>query len=133
MGDGAFGLFLHADGNRWGFLALADLPVPGQTLDAIFRMPIGEGDKALSSLIAQGGTGIQLQKNAANQALFSKEGSKLHFTLNKGELNGESAAFNEGKAGIAVINSGAVVDRIKFTAEIDPAWLDAELKRIEGR
>ncbi len=39
----------------------------------------------------------------------------------------------EGKAGIGVLNSGAVVDRIKFTAEIDPAWLDTELKRIEGR
>ncbi|HVE39418.1 MAG TPA: serine/threonine-protein kinase [Planctomycetota bacterium] len=133
VGDGAFGLFLHADGNRSGFLAVADLPVPGQSLDAIFRMPIGEGDKALASLVAQGGTGIQLQKNAANTALFSKDGSKLHFTLNRGELNGDSAAFNEGKAGIAVLNTGIVVDRVKVIGEIDAAWLETELKRIEGR
>jgi serine/threonine-protein kinase len=133
VGDGAFGLFLHANGNRSGFLAVAGLPVGGQPIDAIFRMPVGEGDKALASMIAQGGTGIQQQKNTANQAGFSKDGSKLHFTLNRGELNGESAAYTEGKAGIGVVNNGIVIDRIKFTGEIDSAWLDTELKRIEGR
>jgi serine/threonine-protein kinase len=133
VGEGAFGLFLHADGNRSGFLAVADLPVPGLSSDAMFRMPIGEGDKLLASLIAQSGTGAQQQRNAANQALFSKEGSKLRFTLNRGELNGESTAFNEGKAGIGVVNNGIVIDRVKFTGEIDAAWLDSELKRIESR
>ena len=107
VGDGAFGICLHADGNRSGFLAVADLPVPGQSLNAIFRMPVGPGDKALESLIAQG-TGLQQQRNAANQAVFSKEGAKLHFALNRGELNGESAAFNEGKAGIGVVNNGVI-------------------------
>jgi hypothetical protein len=132
VGDGAFGLFLHADGNRSGFLAVADLPGPAQTFDAIFRMPVGEGDKAMASMIAQG-TGLQLQKNVPNQALFSKEGSKLHFTLNRGELNGESTAFNEGRAGFGILNSSVVIDRAKFTGEIDGTWLEGELKRIEGR
>lgn len=96
-------------------------------------MPVGEGDKALAALIAQGGTGIQLQKNQPNTASFSKDGSKLKFTVGRGELGGDSAAFNEGKAGIAVFNQGAIIDRVRITGEIDPAWLDAELKRIEGR
>jgi serine/threonine-protein kinase len=135
VGDGAFGLFLHADGNRSGFLGLADLPVPGQSIDAIFKMPVGDGDKALASLIAggPGNNSLQLQKNAANLASFSKEGSKLRLTLNKGELSGESPAFNEGKAGIGVLGTGIVVDRIKIIGEIDAAWLETELKRIEGR
>jgi hypothetical protein len=133
MGDGGMGLFLHAEGNKSGFLAVADLPVPGQSLDAIFRMPVGEGAQALQALIAQGGTGIQLTKNAPNTASFSRDGNKLKFTVNRGELSGDSTAFNEGKAGIGLINNGAIFDRIKITGEIDPVWLDAELRRIESK
>ncbi|MBI3855282.1 MAG: hypothetical protein HY293_06290 [Planctomycetes bacterium] len=134
MGDGGLGLILHSDGNRSGFLAVADLPVPGgQTLDALFRMPVGEGDKALAALIAQGGTGIALVKNAPNTASFSREGTKLKFTVGRGELTGDSAAFNEGRAGIAVLNNGALVDRVRITGEIDAGWLEGELRRIEGK
>ena len=133
MGDGGLGLFLHADGNRSGFLAVVDLPVPGTSLDAIFRMPVGEGDRALQALIAQGGTGMQLTKNAPNTASFSRDGTKLKFTVNRGELSGDSPAFSEGKIGIGVINNGAVVDRIKIAGEIDAAWLEGELRRIESK
>jgi serine/threonine-protein kinase len=133
VGDGAFGLTLHADSNRSGFLGVADLPVPGQSLYAIFKLPVGEGDKFPASLIAQGGSGMQQQRNAPNQASFSKEGSKLRFTMNKGELLGDNTSFNEGKVGIGVVNNGIVVDRVKITGEIDAAWLDSELKRVEGR
>jgi hypothetical protein len=133
MGDGAFGLILSADAPRTGFLAVADLPVPGSSLDAIFRMPIGDGDKAMAALIAQGGTGIQQQKNMPNVATFTRDGTKLRFTLGKGELLGDSPLFNDGRAGIGVINNACLIDRVKITGEIDAAWLDAELKRIEGK
>jgi serine/threonine protein kinase len=133
LGDGAFGLILHADAPRAGFLAVADLPVPGSSMDAIFRLPVGEGDKALASLIAQGGTGIRLQKNMPNLATLSREGTKLKFTVGKGELAGDSPLFNEGRVGMGVINNGCLIDRVKITGEIEAAWLDAELKRIEGK
>jgi hypothetical protein len=133
MGDGGLGLFLHADGNRSGFLAVVDLPVPNTSLDAIFRMPVGEGDRALQALIAQGGTGLQLTKNAPNTASFSRDGTKLKFTVNRGELSGDSPAFSEGKIGIGVINNGAVFDRIKIAGEIDAAWLEGELRRLESK
>ena len=134
MGDGAVGLFLHADGNRSGFLALADLPIGAQqSTDAIFRMPVGEGERALKDLLAQGGTGIQLIKNQPNTASFSRDGTKLKFTVGRGELSGDSPAFNEGRAGIAFINNGALIDRFRITGEIDAGWLEAELRRIESR
>jgi hypothetical protein len=133
MGDGGVGLFLHADASRSGFLAVADLPVPGQSLDAIFRMPVGEGAQALSALIAQSNSGIQLAKNAPNTASLSRDGNKLKFTVNRGELSGDSPDFNAGKAGIGLINNGAIFDRVRITGEIDPAWLDGELRRIEAK
>jgi serine/threonine-protein kinase len=133
MGDGGVGLFVHADGNRSGFLAVADLPALGQSMEAIFRMPVGQGDKLLSSMIAQGGTGIKLVKNAPNTASLSRDGTKLKFTVGKGELSGDSSAFGEGRAGVGVVNNGALFDRIRITGEIDAAWLDGELRRIEAK
>jgi serine/threonine-protein kinase len=130
MGDGSFGLFLNADGNRSGFLAVADLPIPGQPpLDAIFRLPVKEGPQLLQQIVAQGGTGIQLQKGMPQVATFSRDGTKLKFTLNKGELAGDSPPIADGRAGIAVLNNGIIVDRVKIIGEIDSAWLDAESKK----
>jgi eukaryotic-like serine/threonine-protein kinase len=134
MGDGAVGLALCADGTRAGYLAVADLQIPGApALDAIFKMPIGEGAAALASIVAQGGTGIQLQKNTPNTASLTRDGTKLRFTVGRGELAGENAQFNDGRAGIGMFGNGALFDRIKITGEIDPVWLDTELRRIEAR
>jgi hypothetical protein len=133
VGDGAFGLLLAADVPRSGYLAVADLPVPGlQPLDAIFRLPLRDGAQMLTQIVAQGGTGIQLQKGAVNQASLSREGTRLKFVVNRGELVGDSPQPVDGKVGIGLINEGVVVDRVKIVGEIDPAWLDAELKRIEA-
>ncbi len=133
VGDGAFGLLLAADPPRTGYLAVADLPIPGlQPLDAIFRLPLRDGAQMLTQIVAQGGTGIQLQKNAPNLASLSRDGTRVKFVVNRGELNGDSPQPVDGKAGIGLINDGVLIDRIKITAEIDAAWLDAELKRIEA-
>jgi len=133
VGDGAFGLLVAADAPRTGYLAVADLPVPQlQPLDAIFRLPLRDGAQMLTQIVAQGGTGIQLTKNAAHVATFSREGTRLKFTVNKGELNGDSPQPVDGKVGIGLVNDGIVIDRIKIVGEIDAAWLDAELKRVEA-
>jgi len=131
VGDGSFGLLLAADAPRTGYLAVADLPIPGlQPLDAMFRLPIRDGAQMLTQIVAQGGTGIQLQKNAANLASLTREGTRMKFVVNSGELNGDSPQPADGKAGIGLVNDGVVIDRIKIVGEIDAAWLDAELKRI---
>jgi hypothetical protein len=134
MGDGALGLAMHADSSRAGYLAVADLGIPNAaSIDAIFKMPIGEGAQALAAIIAQGGTGIQLQKNVPGTASLTRDGTKLRFTVGRGELLGDNPQFNEGKVGIGLINNGVIFDRIKVTGEIDSTWLDGELRRIESK
>jgi len=126
MGDGAVGLVVAADGTKTGYLAVADLPIPGlQPLDAIFRLPIKEGGQMINSILAQGGTGIQVTKNAPTVASFTRDGTKLKFVVGRGELNAESAQPTDGHVGIGVLNTGILIDRIKIIGEIDPAWLDA--------
>jgi len=126
MGDGALGLLVAADGAKSGYLAVADLPIPGlQPLDAIFRLPIKEGAQMLNSIVAQGGTGIQVTKNAPSVASFTREGTRLKFVVGRGELNGDSPQPSDGRVGIGILNTGILVDRIKIVGEIDPAWFDA--------
>jgi eukaryotic-like serine/threonine-protein kinase len=133
MGDGALGLALCTEAVRAGYLAVADLPIPNAPpIDAIFKLPIGEGAQALASIIAQGGTGIQLQKNVPSSASLTRDGAKLRFTVGRGELLGENTQFTDGRAGIGVFGNGVILDRIKITGEIDPTWLDTELRRIES-
>jgi len=126
LGDGAVGLLVAADGAKTGYLAVADLPIPGlQPLDAIFRLPVKEGGQMITSIIAQGGTGIQITKNAPTVASLAREGTRLKFTVGRGELNGDSAQPVDGHVGIGILNTGILIDRIKIVGEIDPAWFDA--------
>jgi hypothetical protein len=126
MGDGAMGLLVAADGSRSGYLAVAGLPIPGlQPLDAIFRLPVKEGAQMITSILAQGGTGIQVVKNAPTVASFTRDGTKLKFAVGRGELNTDSAQPTDGRVGIGVLNTGILVDRVKIVGEFDPAWLDA--------
>jgi len=125
MGDGAVGLLLAADGARSGYLAVAELPIPGLQPDAIFRLPLKEGAQMISSILAQGGVGNQVVKNMPAAASFSRDGTKLKFVVGRGELSGESAQPADGRVGIGVLNTGLLVDRVKIVGEIDPAWLDA--------
>jgi serine/threonine-protein kinase len=125
MGDGAMGLLVAADGNRSGYLAVADLPIPGlQPLDAILRLPVKEGAQMITSILSQGGTGIQVVKNAPTVASFSRDGARLKFVVGRGELNADSAQPSDGRVGIGIINTGILVDRVKIVCEFDPAWLE---------
>jgi serine/threonine-protein kinase len=126
LGDGAMGLLVAADGAKSGYLAVADLPIPNlQPLDAIFRLPIKDGVQMMTQIVASGGTGIQVTKNAPTVASFARDGSKLKFVVGRGELNGESAQPSDGHVGIGILNNGLLVDRVKIVCEFDPAWLDA--------
>ncbi|HVR83066.1 MAG TPA: serine/threonine-protein kinase, partial [Planctomycetota bacterium] len=51
MGDGAVGLLVAADGPRSGYLAVAELPIPGLQPDAIFRLPLKEGAQMITSIL----------------------------------------------------------------------------------
>ena len=126
VGDGAMGLLVAADGAKSGYLAVAQLPIPGvQPLDAIFRLPIKDGAQMMTSVLASGGTGIQVAKNTPTVASFTREGAKMKFVVGRGELSGESAQPSDGHVGIGVLNTGLLIDRVKVTCEFDPAWLDA--------
>jgi hypothetical protein len=126
LGDGAVGLLVSAEGSKTGYLAVADLPLPGlQPLDAIFRLPIKEGGQMFTSIIAKGGTGIQVTKNTPTVASLTRDGAQLKFVVGRGELTGESAQPVDGHVGIGVLNTGIIVDRIKIVGEIDPVWLDS--------
>jgi serine/threonine-protein kinase len=126
MGDGAMGLFVAADPPRSGYLAVADLPIPQlQPLDAIFKLPVKEGPQMITSILSQGGTGIQVVKNAPTVASLTRDGSKLKFVVGRGELSADSAQPSDGRVGIGLINTGIVVDRVRIVGEFDPAWLES--------
>jgi hypothetical protein len=125
VGDGVMGLVLASDPPRSGYLAVADLPVPGLQPLVIFRMPVKQGPEVITSFLAQGGTGTQVVKNAPTVASLTREGTKLKFVVGRGELNADSAQPSDGRVGIGLINTGVVIDRVKIVCEFDPAWLDA--------
>jgi serine/threonine-protein kinase len=126
VGDGAVGLLVACDGNKSGYLAVADLPVPNlQPLDAIFRLPIKDGTQLLTQVLASGGTGIQVVKNAPTIASLTRDAAHLKFVVGRGELNADSSAPADGHVGIGVLNSALVVDRVKITGEIEQAWFDS--------
>jgi len=129
LGDGAMGLLVAGDPPRSGYLAVANLPIPGvQPLDAIFRLPVKEGAQMITSILAQGGTGIQVAKNAPTVASLSREGAKLRFVVGRGELNADSPQPSDGRVGVGLINTGILIERVRIAGEIDPAWLDAAAK-----
>jgi hypothetical protein len=114
------------DGNKSGYLAVADLPVPNlQPLDAIFRLPIKDGTQLLTQVLASGGTGIQVVKNAPTTASLTRDAAHLKFVVGRGELNADSSAPADGHVGIGVLNSALVVDRVKITGEIEQTWFDS--------
>ncbi|MFN3484090.1 MAG: protein kinase domain-containing protein [Planctomycetota bacterium] len=134
--EGTFGLIVHGEGNRAGYMGIVDLPLgPGQgTLDAIFRLPMGEGAQVLTSIVAQGGRGelALVRGTGSNQASLIREGTRLRLTMARGTLEGDHAQFSEGRAGCAPIFSTVVVERLRISGEVDAAWLDAELKKAEA-
>jgi serine/threonine-protein kinase len=132
-GDGAFGLVVCGDGDRQGYLAAADLPLPGlPSNDAIIRLP-AQGAQILANILASGGPSIQQARGQANTGALTREGTRLRFTLNGQRIDAEHPQYNEGRLTVALLNHSIVIDHIKVHGEPDPAWLEAELKKAEGR
>ncbi len=130
-GDGSLGLVVCGTGNRAGYLGVVDLNL-GSPIDAILRMPLGEGANVLTSVLVQGQQ-LSILKNAPAQAQFVREGTKLKFTVNGKSLEVDNPQFTEGRVGVGLVVSQAVVERVRVTGEVDAAWLDAELRRAEGK
>jgi serine/threonine-protein kinase len=131
--DGAFGMLLHATPPKSGYLAVVDLALGGNPLDAIFRLPVQEGAQWLTSVLAQGGKGeLAVPRGTPLQASFSREGTKLRFAMPKGSIECDNPQFNEGRPGLALIVSSLLLERVRITGEVDGAWLDAELRKAEA-
>jgi hypothetical protein len=132
-GDGAIGLVACGDGDRSGYLAAADLPLPGLPAnDLVLKLP-AQGQQILSAILAQGGSGIQQVRGQSNLSALVREGTRLRFTLGQGRLDAEHPQYVDGKLAVALLNHGVIVERVRVTGEPDPAWLDAEIKRVEGK
>ena len=133
MGDGAFGLVVCGDGDRSGYLAVADFPLPGLPAnDLIFRLP-AQGAGLLSAILTQGAPAIQQIKNQPNLAALAREGQRVRYTLGGVRMDTAHPQYTDGRVAIALLNHQVLIERIRVFGEPDPAWLDAELKKAEGK
>jgi serine/threonine protein kinase len=134
VGDGALGLVVCGDGDRQGYLGVADFNLPGlASNDFLIRMP-AQGAQILTAILAQGGTGLQQVKGQTNQAQFQRVGQRLRFTLGAGRLETDNDQYTSGRLAVAVLGGHQiVVERIRVFGEVDPAWLDAELRKGGGK
>jgi hypothetical protein len=134
--EGSLGLLVHGEGGRAGYMGVVDLPLgQGQgPLDAIFKLPVGEGAQAFNSIIAQGGRGelSLVRGSGSNQASLTREGTRLRLAMARGVLETDHAQFSEGRAGCAPLFGTVIVERLRIVGEVDAAWLEAELKKLES-
>ncbi|HXG60728.1 MAG TPA: serine/threonine-protein kinase [Planctomycetota bacterium] len=134
--EGSFGLLVHGEGGRAGYMGVVDLPLgQGQgPLDAIFKLPVGEGAQAFNAILAQGGRGelSLVRGSGSNQASFAREGTRLRLSMARGVLETDHAQFSEGRAGCAPLFGTVILERLRIVGEVDGAWLDAELKKLES-
>jgi hypothetical protein len=127
------GFVLHGDGEKAGYAALVAVNLQGVgRLDAIFRLPIQLGPQLLTSILSQGGMNLEIPKGAPSVAKFERSGTKLRLSVNRGTLEAENKQFNEGKVGLVLPQSAALVEKIRVTGEVDKAWLDAESRKLEN-
>ena len=125
-GKGSMGFLLHGDGDRAGYVTFVDLSLPAVgSLDAMFRLPLGQGLEVMQAVVAKGGTGLRLTRGARQKATFTRKGTSMRFTLDGGELRGTHAAYNRGNVGIAFIKAAGAIFSVRVKGEIEDSWLDA--------
>ncbi len=133
--EGAVGLVLHGDATRAGYVAYVDLelPVVGQ-MDAVIKLPVNLGPQFMNSVLTQGGNNaLDVQKDRIYAARFAREGRRLSFALNRAEMNADDAQYVEGRVGIALPQSTVQVQKLRILGEVDKAWYDAEVKKLEEK
>ncbi len=133
VGDGAFGLVVCGDGDRSGYLAVADFPLPGLPAnDLILRLP-AQGAGVLAAILTQGGPAIQQVKNQPNTAALIREGQRVRYTLGGNRMDASHPQYVDGRLAVALLNHQLVIERVRVFGEPDPAWLETELKKAEGK
>ena len=60
-----------------------------------------------------------------NTASITREGTRVRFTLNRVNSEGDNAQFQNGHLGIAPGGQPILIDRVRVVGEVDAAWLDA--------
>ncbi len=126
--EGPFGLVVCGDRNQAGYAAVCDLPLGPTPVDALLKFPITQG---LTAFVATAPANLSLQRGP-NQASMTREGTRIRFTLNRVNVDGDNAQFMNGHVGIAPGGQSLLVDRVRIVGEVDAAWLDAELKKLGG-
>jgi hypothetical protein len=133
MANGPFAMVLHGEKAQAGYVGFADLPLPGLgPQDLIAKFPL-EAQKLLQNLVAQGQQNLAAAPGAASTASFVRDGTKVRFVVNGNRIEGDNVDLAGGRAGLGFVQSGLLLEKIKFTADVDRAWIDSELPRVEGK
>ncbi len=125
--ESPLGLVVHGDGDRAGYVFVVDLDLPGLgPVDGILKMPI----RGLDSILAHGGRGLEVTRGSSYTARVIREGPGLRLALDGGSIEGKSAQYDRGNVGLMMAHGSILVQRLRVQGEVDPEWLDAELRRI---
>jgi hypothetical protein len=131
MANGPFGMVLHGDKAAAGYLAIVDLPLPGLgPQDFIAKMPL-EAQRILQNLVAQG-QNLAAAPGAPSTASFVRDGTKLRFVVNGNRIEGDNVELAGGRAGLGLVQSGMLLEKIRFTADVERSWIDSELPKFEA-
>ena len=120
-GEQAFGLVVHGTSNQAGYAGVCDLPIAGQSIDALLRFPLAQGPAAMLALAPSNLAVVR----GPNTASMTREGSRVRFTLNRVNIEGDNGQFQNGHVGIAPGTQPIFIDRVRVIGEVDAAWLDA--------
>lgn len=127
--EGPFGLVVCGDRNLAGYAAVCDLPLGPTPVDALLKFPLTQG---LTAFVATAPANLALLRGM-NQASMTREGTRIRFTLNRVNVDGDNAQYQAGHVGIAPGGQPLLIDRVRIVGEIDAAWLDAELKKLDAK
>ncbi len=133
MANGPFGMVLHGEKASAGYLGIVDLPLPGLgPQDLIAKLPL-EPQNILQNLVAQGAQNLAAAPGAPSTATFTRDGTKVRLVVNGNRLEGDNVELAGGRAGLGLVQAGLLLDKIKFTADVERSWIDSELPKFEGQ
>ncbi|MBI2899549.1 MAG: protein kinase [Planctomycetes bacterium] len=137
--DQGVGAIVHGEGTVKGYLAMADFEGTGPLRNVppgavLFRLPATAAPREWQKFVVQtGGRKIDLKRDGAYAIKLVRQGNACALYVNNQEVVGVAnhAEYSFGLAGVALITSEAVVEKIRIVGDVEKSWLDEELKKIE--
>ncbi|HEX7898981.1 MAG TPA: protein kinase [Planctomycetota bacterium] len=120
VGEQPFGLVVCGSSNQAGYVGIVDLPLGTVPIDALIRFPL----QGPTSVLATAPSNLAVLRGP-NTASLIREGTRVRFTLNRVNIEGDNAQFQNGQVGIAPGGQAILIDRVRVVGEVDAAWLDA--------